>query len=415
MIKICKNKDDFPAFKCINLPLSKSISNRVMILNFLTAQTTDLNNKSSADDTKLLQEKLFQIKHNENNADFVEIDIDNAGTAMRFLTSVLAISNGNYILKGNDRMHQRPIGELVDALILLGADITYVQEKGYPPLKIRGKNLINNEIEIRADISSQFISSLLFIAGFLQNGLIIHLKGKISSEPYIIMSLKLLERCGCDYLFENNCINVYHNKNPKLISSSETDWSSAAFWYEMVSFSENLNVKLLNLRKDDTQGDMVIADIFKSFGVNTLFENDGVLISKTGQIANEVELDFCNYPDLAQTVAVTASALSIKACLTGLESLKIKETDRLLALFTELKKMNADIEIKNNNSLIINPSKINITETIHTYNDHRMIMSFAPLAILHNKIMLDNTADVSKSYPDFWSDTIDMLTITDEA
>jgi 3-phosphoshikimate 1-carboxyvinyltransferase len=411
MISICKNNVDFPTFKQISLPLSKSISNRVLILNFLISQAHELACVSSADDTKLLQEKLIQIKENYFSDDFLEINIENAGTAMRFLTSALAISKGNYILKGNERMHQRPIGDLVEALILLGADITYLGKNGFPPLQIKGKKLINNEIEIRADISSQFVSSLLLISGFLEKGLIIHLKGNVSSKPYILMTLKLLEKCGCDYLFENNCIKVYHNKYPKLISSSETDWSSSAFWYQMVSFSDNLSVKLLNLSKNDTQGDMVVADIFESFGVKTHFEYDGILISKTRQIANIVEFDFGNFPDLAQTVAVTAAALGVTAKLSGLDSLKIKETDRLMALFTELKKMNADIEIINNNSLIINPSKIKITETIHTYNDHRMIMSFAPLAILHNSIVIDNITDVSKSYPEFWFDTSDVFTL----
>lgn len=411
MIRICKNNVDFPTFKRINLPLSKSISNRVLILNFLISQAHELACISSADDTKLLQEKLIQIKENYFSDDFLEIDIDNAGTAMRFLTSALAISKGNYILKGNERMHQRPIGDLVDALILLGADITYLGKNGFPPLQIKGKSLSDNEIEIRADVSSQFVSSLLLISGFLEKGLIIHLIGNISSKPYILMTLKLLEKSGCDFVFKNNYIKVFHNKYPKLINLSESDWSSAAFWYEIVSFADNLSVKLLNLKNSDIQGDKVIADIFKSFGVETVFEDDGILLSKNKMIAEDFEYDFSNCPDLAQVVAVTAAALGINARLSGLESLKIKETDRLLALFTELKKMNADIEIQNNNLLIINSSLIKISKPINTYKDHRMIMSFAPLAILHNSIVIDDIKDVSKSYPDFWTDTNTIFSI----
>lgn len=410
MFRILKKINGLPLAKTINLPLSKSISNRELILNYLISGKIHTHEISTADDTILLIKCLNQIKLAENSAELTEINVDNAGTVMRFLTSVLAISKGSFILKGNERMHQRPISELVDALNNLGADIIYLDKTGFPPLKITGKDLKNNEIEIRSDISSQFISSLLLVSGFLKNGLIIHLLGKPSSEPYILMTLNLMRKCGFEYIFDNNCIHVFQNKNPELIKSSEADWSSAAFWYEIVSFSDNLKVKLLNLKKDDIQGDKVISDIFKSFGVETIFEEDGILLFKNNLLSKEFVFDFSNCPDLAQVVAVTAAALGIKTRLNGLESLKIKETDRLSAICTELKKLNVDIFI-DNNSLIINKSEIEINETINTYNDHRMIMSFAPLAILYESIEIDNIKDVSKSYPDFWVDTNDIFAI----
>ena len=410
MFRIIKKSNKLPLVKTINLPLSKSISNRELILNYLISGKIHTHEISTADDTILLIKCLNQIKLAENSAELTEINVDNAGTVMRFLTSVLAISKGSFILKGNERMHQRPISELVDALNNLGADIIYLDKTGFPPLKITGKDLKNNEIEIRSDISSQFISSLLLVSGFLKNGLIIHLLGKPSSEPYILMTLNLLKKCRFEYIFDNNCIHVFQNKNPELIKSSEADWSSAAFWYEIVSFSDNLKVKLLNLKKDDIQGDKVISDIFKSFGVETIFEEDGILLFKNNLLSKEFVYDFSNCPDLAQVVAVTAAALGIKTRLNGLESLKIKETDRLSAICTELKKLNVDIYI-DNNSLIINKSEIEINETINTYNDHRMIMSFAPLAILYESIEIDNIKDVSKSYPDFWVDTNDIFAI----
>ena len=410
MFRIIKKSNKLPLVKTINLPLSKSISNRELILNYLISGKIHTHEISTADDTILLIKCLNQIKLAENSAELTEINVDNAGTVMRFLTSVLAISKGSFILKGNERMHQRPISELVDALNNLGADIIYLDKTGFPPLKITGKDLKNNEIEIRSDISSQFISSLLLVSGFLKNGLIIHLLGKPSSEPYILMTLNLLKKCRFEYIFDNNCIHVFQNKNPELIKSSEADWSSAAFWYEIVSFSDNLKVKLLNLKKDDIQGDKVISDIFKSFGVETIFEEDGILLFKNNLLSKEFVYDFSNCPDLAQVVAVTAAALGIKTRLNGLESLKIKETDRLSAICTELKKLKVDIFIENN-SLIINKSEIEINETINTYNDHRMIMSFAPLAILYESIEIDNIKDVSKSYPDFWVDTNDIFAI----
>lgn len=410
MFRILKKSNGFTLAKTINLPLSKSISNRELILNYMISGKIHTHEISTADDTILLIKCLNQIKLAENSAELTEINVDNAGTVMRFLTSVLAISKGSFILKGNERMHQRPISELVDALNNLGADIIYLDKTGFPPLKITGKDLKNNEIEIRSDISSQFISSLLLVSGFLKNGLIIHLLGKPSSEPYILMTLNLMRKCGFEYIFDNNCIHVFHNKNPELIKSSEADWSSAAFWYEIVSFSDNLKVKLLNLKKDDIQGDKVISDIFKSFGVETIFEEDGILLFKNNLLSKEFVYDFSNCPDLAQVVAVTVAVLGIKTRLNGLESLKIKETDRLSAICTELKKLNVDICI-DNNSLIINKSEIEINETINTYNDHRMIMSFAPLAILYESIEIDNIKDVSKSYPDFWVDTNDIFAI----
>jgi 3-phosphoshikimate 1-carboxyvinyltransferase len=388
----------------IKLPYSKSISNRALILCFLTDKNYKSIQISDADDSKLLVEKLNLIEKNIGSDTFVEININNAGTAMRFLTSLLSITPGKWILTGDERMQQRPIGELVDALISLGASIKYLKEEGFPPLKIEGRVLEGGEVDIVAFKSSQFITSLLLIAPFLKNGLKIKLVGNITSYPYILLTINLLRNIGVNvYIFENE-ITIYNNPLQPNKIKSEIDWSSAGYWYEIVAFSSNVSIKLIGLRKNDYQGDAILSKIFENFGVHTEFVADGIILRKIKEICKKFDFDFTNYPDIAQTIAVTCLGLGIKARLNGLASLKIKETDRFKALCNELIKINGSIKIEDESSFSILPSEIIIKDNIKTYNDHRMIMSFAPLAILTGKIGFDNIIHVSKSYPNFWLD-----------
>lgn len=387
----------------INLPLSKSISSRALILNYLSGFDLNLFKSSDADDTVLLKEKLKLITENIGSDKFTEININNAGTAMRFLTSLLSITKGNWILTGNERMQQRPIGDLVNALRLLGADIEHIGKNTYPPLKIRGCQISGGEVEIKSDASSQFVTSLLLISPFLKNGLVLNLKSKVNSLPYILMTLRMLSLKGVEYTFENNKISI-----PSVILKStpieiESDWSSASYFYEIFTFSQNSYLKLNGLKEDDIQGDAIISSVFENFGVQTDFVEDGIILSKSKQLTKDFNFDFSNYPDLAQTVAVTCAGLGIKAKLTGLDSLKFKETDRLSALYNELKKINSNVKIENN-SLLIFPSNISTDVLLNSYNDHRMIMSFVPLAIVMGNIFLDDIKDVSKSFPNFWKE-----------
>lgn len=393
-------------FTEINLPLSKSISNRLLILNFLSGEKFKNLQISNADDSVILLKKLKTISANIGYSKFIEIDVNNAGTAMRFLTSLLSVTKGKWLLTGNERMQQRPVKEMVDALISIGANIEYTDKAGFPPLKIEGSTIDGGEININSNVSSQFITSLLLIAPFLKEGLKINLIGNITSYPYILMTLKLLDTKGVDYEYTNNKITVHNSLINSKPIQTEHDWSSAAYWYEMVAFASNLTVKLTGLKKTDIQGDAIVSTIFKDFGVFTEFVDDGIILSKHAidHKDNSFDFDFTDYPDLAQTIAVTCAGLGINAKLTGLGSLKIKETDRLQALYNELIKINCQVEIKDNNQLIILSSKITTHQVINTYNDHRMIMSFAPLAMLSGEILFDNIDDVSKSYPNFWED-----------
>jgi len=292
----------------------------------------------------------------------------------------------------------------VDALQESGADISYLEQQGFPPLFIKGKSIKGGNLSIEVDTSSQFVTSLLLIAAFIENGFILNFKGKIVSKPYILMTLKMLEYFGIQYTFTDNCIEI---KKQSFHSSSiviESDWSAAGYWYEMAAFSENVDLKLKGLTKSKWQGDAILAEIFQNFGVHTEFLSDGVRLTKTKPTIKSFSFDFTDYPDLAPTLAVCCAGLGIQAELKGLESLVIKESNRLSALKTELNAMGYNAFVINNHTLEIEPSGIKTDKIIHTYNDHRMAMSFAPLAILNGTITLDSKDAVNKSYPGFWND-----------
>ena len=388
----------------INLPASKSISNRALILKHIAKDSFSILNQSLAEDSILLDKILNNSNLLKDKSATHEIFVDNAGTAMRFLTSLLSIKKGNWLLTGSDRMKERPIAGLVDALNQIGAVISYKENFGFPPLFIQGNNLKGGMLSIEANTSSQYITSILLIAAFLENGLGINLIGKTVSKPYIVMTLKTLNYFGITYTQSENGIVIPHQVFCPKDIYIESDWSAASYWYEMASFADSVDLKLNGLTNSGWQGDAIIVELFNELGVKTEFLNDGVRLTKTKIAAKTFSFDFSDFPDIAPSIAVCCAGLGIHAKLKGLEGLKIKESNRLSALERELNKINCHTIIDNDNSLLIAPSKIKSDSPIHTYNDHRMAMSFAPLAIILGNLNIDNIDVVKKSYPGFWND-----------
>ncbi|NKI25678.1 3-phosphoshikimate 1-carboxyvinyltransferase [Arenibacter sp. 6A1] len=382
----------------IKITGSKSESNRLLLLQALFPSIT-IKNLSNSDDAEVMQKGL-QISNGV-------VDIHHAGTAMRFLTAYFASQPGKEVtLTGSQRMTERPIKVLVEALKALGADITYVKNDGYPPIKIKGQKLVEHKVSLPADISSQYISALLLIAPGLENGLELELVGKITSVPYIKMTLGLLSQIGVESSFEGNTIRVFPKDaiTPKTLVV-ESDWSSASYFYSIAALSEvGSEIELSAYKKDSLQGDSVLSEIYKSFGVESEFKENQVVLKKVrSEISEPIEIDLSNAPDIAQTIAVTCFGLGVGCHLTGLHTLKIKETDRLEALKTELTKLGATISVTDKCLSLSASETINSEIAIDTYNDHRMAMAFAPLA-LKTSLFVNDAEVVSKSYPDFWND-----------
>lgn len=399
----------------IELPLSKSISNRVLILQSLFQKINDVK-YSDADDTLIMQKALKQKSG--------ILYLKNAGTCMRFLAAYFASANCEVELHGEERMQQRPIKILVDALKNLGADVSYLKEEGFPPIKIKGKQLEGGKIIMDASVSSQYISALMLVAPTFTNGLEIELIGEINSKSYIEMTKNLMQDLGFDCSFIQNKIKIHHqpinystNQTPSYMI--EPDWSSASYWYEIVALCNDAKILLKNLSIKSLQGDSVISEHMKNFGVETIETDEGILLkninykgvktqsnhSSNHQIIKLINL--INSPDLAPTLAVTASAKNIELNLTGLKNLKIKESNRLFSIQNELNKCGFNIEI-NDDSLKINSTANSRLQTsnlkFQTHNDHRIAMSFAALALLFDKIEIENPEVVEKSYPHFWDD-----------
>ncbi len=385
---------------------SKSETNRLLLLKALYPNLI-LENTSNSDDSEVMQKALAFIHHLSSTAQ--TIDVHHAGTAMRFLTAFFAIQEGiEVLLTGSSRMKERPIKILVEALNQLGAEISYEENEGFPPIRINGKKVIQNKVSLPANVSSQYISALLLIAPKLENGLELTLEGEITSIPYIKMTLALLNEIGVKTLFENNTIKVAHH--PSSIThhsiTVESDWSSASYWYSIIALSEvGTQITLSSYKVNSLQGDCALIEIYKDFGVETIFNNDNSISISKVNFKNQKSLIFNlqSSPDIAQTIAVTCFGLGIGCDLYGLHTLKIKETDRLEALKAELIKLGAEILVTNE-SLHLKPStSINENIAIKTYQDHRMAMAFAPLA-LRVPITIEEAEVVSKSYPDFWED-----------
>ncbi len=380
----------------ITLEGSKSISNRLLIMQKLCDDGFEIRNLSPSDDTNTLQRLL--------NTDVPVLDVGAAGTTMRFLTAYCAITEGTRNLTGSARMKKRPIKILVDALVDLGADITYLEEEGFPPLQINGKKLAGRHVVIRADVSSQYISALLMIGPILKHGLTLELSGNIGSFPYILMTLKTMEQFGIGYSFENNIITIKPGKYIAKPMLAESDWSAASYYYSVCALAKNSKIVISGLMENSLQGDSVLPKIYLDLGVKSTFINDILELEYTGIVQNDFEYDFTNCPDLAQTVAVTCAALGVKAKFTGVESLKIKETDRTQALSQELRKFGVDFFEENGAWILEGKTQANSIITIETYEDHRMAMCFAPLAIKHQQLIIEDPIVVNKSYPSFWSD-----------
>nr|WP_298003965.1 3-phosphoshikimate 1-carboxyvinyltransferase [uncultured Flavobacterium sp.] len=385
----------------IRISGSKSETNRLLLLQALYPQLK-IENASNSDDSEVIKKALQSVVKSG------AINVHHAGTAMRFLTSFYAIQDGmEVVISGSDRMHERPIKILVDALNQLGSNISYVGEEGLPPLKIFGKKLQGNKVVINANVSSQYITSLMLIGSSLPNGLEIELEGSITSVPYIKMTLSVLQSLGIKAEFNNKTISIPTTK--KLTTDNfvvESDWSSASYYYSLMALSEiNTQLTLSYFKQNSLQGDSILTEIYQDFGVQTTFIDNKIILKKVENPSiKAINLNLNNAPDIAQTIIVTCLGLGITCNLTGLHTLKIKETDRLQALKNELEKFGAFVSItadsiQLNNSVNFKKESI----SIETYQDHRMAMAFSPLVIKQG-LLIKNAEVVSKSYPDFWKD-----------
>ena len=395
--KISWNKKDLIGE--VNLPPSKSISNRLLIIKALKHSDFLIDNLSGSEDTIVLNNAL--------NNPGPKINVGQAGTTMRFLTAFFAGRKGEWIITGTERMENRPIGELVDALNQLGANIKYLKNKGFPPIKISGRSLKAKFVEIDGRISSQFISALLLISPTLPYGLRIKLKNKIISAPYIKMTLSLMKYFGVDSVWNDDEIIVEKQFYKGKRISIEGDWSAGSYWYEMAAFADNVDLTIYGLNKESFQGDAIVAELFEPLGIKTTYLSNGIHLSKQKSILKELEFDFTNYPDIVQTLVVTLTMKNIPLKFIGTDSLRTKETDRILALKHELAKFG--IILKDSPGGILEWDgeiirKLNKVINIATYKDHRMAMAFAPVALLNRKIIIDDPYVVKKSYPEFWED-----------
>ncbi|WP_288369230.1 3-phosphoshikimate 1-carboxyvinyltransferase [uncultured Algoriphagus sp.] len=380
--------------KEIPLPSSKSESNRVLIIDALTEGQNQIHNLAEARDTQTM------IRLLQTNPPI--FDVLDAGTTMRFLTAFAAATNQNKVMTGTPRMCQRPIGILVEALRSIGAEIHYMNEEGFPPLAIHGmKEQSQNRVKIRGDVSSQYISAMLMIAPTLPLGLEIELEGKVGSRTYIEMTLQLMEKFGVSHSWEDNLISVKPQKYQSGTFSVESDWSGASYWFSLLACADEGTFFLKGLKEDSLQGDSEIVRIMENFGIKSTFKEGGLLIEKQ-QVKGISHIDFTHCPDLAQTVAVTCAIIGQKVKFTGLESLRIKETDRIFALQEELAKFNAELKEVEPDIFEVIPSVTMPSEVqIHTYDDHRMAMAFMPL-LTKTKVKMEDPSVVNKSYPSFW-------------
>ena len=381
----------------ITLPASKSISNRALILNALAYSPYDIQNLSDCDDTRVTVKAL-----DSNDRTF---DIGAAGTAMRFLTAFLSKTVGEWVITGSERMKQRPIKLLVDALTTLGARIEYVEKEGFPPLRIFGSALTGGEIRLNGGVSSQYISALMMIAPYMQNGLKIILEGNVISVPYINMTLNMMKEYGVAVDFSNNIIDIKAQTYKPIQYKVESDWSAASYWYEVLAIAGKGQIFLTGLNQNSYQGDSKVAALFEQLGVSSTYQVEGVLLQATRKYVERFEYDFVNQPDLAQTFAVTCCMKGIPFHFDGLQTLKIKETDRIAALINELGKLGFVLTEPAEGQLAWAGNRCDAAQpvSIATYEDHRMAMAFAPAALI-TPLVIEEPQVVSKSYPGFWED-----------
>lgn len=399
-MKYLVSKSDSSIKGSIVLPGSKSIANRALIIHALSYSPYPIENLSDSDDVRVMS----QVFNSNTN----QFDIGHAGTAMRFLTAFLSQIVGEWIITGSDRMKQRPMGILVDALNKLGARIEYLENDGFPPLKIYGSHLKGCVLELDGSVSSQYISALLMIAPAIEDGLTLHLKNKIMSRPYIEMTLKLMEQFGVQHVWKGNEIRISEQKYVACPFSVEADWSGASYWYQMAVLAEEVDVELVGLTTESLQGDVVIANWFEQLGIQTTTTEKGTRLTKNGQtLPKFLQLNFIENPDIAQTFAVLCVMKQIPFYFTGLETLKIKETNRIAALQDELAKFGARItepahgELKWDGTF---PLEKQAVPEIETYHDHRMAMAFTPACQTFGPVVILDPMVITKSYPGFWDD-----------
>jgi 3-phosphoshikimate 1-carboxyvinyltransferase len=393
-----------PLKATVHLPASKSISNRILIMEALSGKKFPVKNISEADDTKLLRQLLSSKKK--------ILDAGNAGTCFRFLTAYLAQKEGDWIFTGSERMKQRPVGELVNALHQLGAEIKYLDRENFPPLGIHGKKLNSGELEIDSSQSSQFASALLLTAPSVKGGLKLNLAGTASSTPYIDMTLRLMNEFGIKMLKKNTLVEIPEQEYHPAEYSVEADWSAAAFWYAMAALSNNADITLKGLTADSIQGDSILPEWMELFNVETHFIKDGAIINHHKKPAEKIyAFNFSQHPDLAPALFVMCAALGVEARFSGLKNLTIKESSRAEALKTEMQKHGAEIIRVNDDEYGIRPHPLTPSPEgngapmlFDTYGDHRLAMAFAMLAIPLDRVEIKNPAVVSKSYPGFWDD-----------
>lgn len=385
-------------FTTITLPGSKSISNRALILNALSLSNYEIENLSVCEDTRVIKDAFA--------SDSNVFDVRGAGTAMRFLSAFLAGVEGEWIVQGSARMHERPILPLVDTLISLGADIEYIDKKGYPPLKIKGRKLKGGEVYLTASVSSQFISALIMIAPTMELGLKLHLQHEVISKPYIHLTQKMMEEYGIRIKWTDDIITIKPQPYTSVPYYVEPDWSAASYWYSFVALMPEAEVKLKGLKKNSMQGDANIVSLFSDLGVETIFDDEGATLRKKPVTAKKFFHNFINEPDLAQTFTVTCCLMNIHFFFTGLQTLKIKETDRIVALINELEKLGYVLRETENGILEWDGERCLTDETIviETYEDHRMAMSFAPASLKFENMYINHPEVVTKSYPSFWDD-----------
>lgn len=403
--KISRSSLSEKVIKVKYLPSSKSISNRLLLLNVLSGSGVVPENVSESDDTKVMRQAL--------DGNLEHVDVGAAGTSMRFLTAYLALTEGIHTITGSERMKQRPITLLVEALRSLGAEIEYIETEGYPPLRIKGGCLKSGVVELDGSVSSQYISALLMIAPQIDGGLTMRLVGKVNSRPYIAMTLDLMSRFGAKYEWVDNQITVSGGGYTYSPMRVESDWSAASYWYAIAALTPGREYVLEGLEQKSLQGDSAVVQIAAGLGVETFFCSNSITIKSTGDTPQRYEYDFSQQPDLAQTFVVLCCMLGVSFTFTGLESLKIKETDRITALVVELGKLGYTLQTNGIDTIEWKGehSEVSQVATISTYKDHRMAMAFAPAAFVVGDIMIDDPMVVTKSYPRYWDDLKMVLSI----
>lgn len=389
----------------IQLTGSKSESNRALIISALSKGLVKVENLSDADDTVILNRILSELKSDDNSVQTV--NVGHAGTAMRFLTAYLSTLEGQFLLTGSKRMKERPIKLLVDALNSIGAQITYDGEPGYPPLSIQGPLVQkSSQVKIKGDVSSQYLSALLIIAPTLKQGLSLEIEGELTSRPYVEMTLTMLKEAGISHTWEGNVIRIGAQPYRDCTLTVEPDWSACSYWYSIAALANHAEITLPNLKAQSLQGDSRIQEIMVQLGVQTVRKGSGIHISTApaAAVTDEV-LNLKDCPDLAQTIIVAAAAKGLNLSFTGLETLKIKETDRIKALQNELAKIGVAL-LEDNEVYTLECEKLHFPQQlfIRTYDDHRMAMAFAPLTLVVPELEIEDFHVVEKSYPDFWKD-----------